>query len=118
LGYAKQKDLLATQQNILAVQKNVSEVKKDISTVKDNLSSMNKDLNGKIDTLAMAVVRLDEGQSQFDDRLTRVEVIVEKTYKLLDTHVKTQIRFDHELAARRNIMDGHGKRISALEAKG
>ncbi|MFA6503962.1 MAG: hypothetical protein WCT54_03380 [Patescibacteria group bacterium] len=50
-------------------------------------------------------------------RLDKIEYVVEKTYKLLDAHVRTQIRFDQELVSSRNRLDRHEIRISKLEKK-
>lgn len=110
LGYAKQDDLLALDS------KNEKQ-HADIIEKIDTVAGQALILTEKVDGLAIRVINLESNQKDTTRRLARMENVIDKTYKLLDTHIKTQIRFDHELAASRNTLDRHEERIVALETK-
>lgn len=124
LGYAKQKDLLIMKKDLSALEINVDHFKKDnerqhagIIEKIDTVAGQTLILTEKFDSLAIHIINLESNQKDTTCRLARVENVIDKTYKLLDTHMKTQIKFDHELAATRSTLDRHEERIVSLEAK-
>jgi len=117
LDYAKQKDLLALDNKVERLKTDNKKQHTDIIEKVDTVAGQTLILTEKVDSLAIHVINLESNQKDTNRRLARVENVVEKTYKLLDTHVQAQIRFDHELAATRGTLDRHEERIVILESK-
>jgi len=118
LGFAKQKDLLALNNRVNRHNTDNEQQHAKILEKIDTVAGQTLIVTEKVDNLAFRVINLEINQKDTTHRLARMEDVIDKTYKLLDSHTKSQICFDHELAATRNIVDGHEKRITTLEAKG
>lgn len=101
----------------LAKQKDILTLQGDFNEFKVKNEQQHKSLDDRLDSLAIEAALNREEHADIFKRLDRIETVVEKTYNTLDSFVKTQIRFDHELVASRNMLDRHEKRISTLEKR-